>query len=143
MEAQAAGVETAGATVKTGSVRFDGRVLEITGARLDQFMMGLAAEAQMAARIDAQDDEGIERRNRKAREEYDRNYADYRSRDDAWERCARPIEDRSSAQMQSYGASVTDSAAMQGGAQRIEAAPARGTGLRRGRAGLARTLHGC
>jgi hypothetical protein len=124
--ARAAGVESAGGTVKTGSVRFDAQVLEITEARLDQFMKGLAAESQMAARIDAQDDEGIERRNQKAREEYDRKYSEYTKKDEAWDRCAKPIEDRSSAQMQSYGASVTDSAGMEKVAQRIKAAQERG-----------------
>lgn len=131
--ARAAGVETPGATVKTGSVRFDRQVLEITESRLDQFMKGLAAESQMAARIDAQDDEGIERRNQKARDDYDRKYNEYSKKDDAWERCAKPIEDRSSAQMESYGASVVDSAAMQKVADRIKAAQERGdmTELRR------------
>lgn len=124
--AQAAGVETAGGTVKTGSVRFDHQVLEITEARLDQFMKGLDAEMQMAARIDAQDDEGIERRNQKARDEYDRKYSEYQKKDEAWERCAKPIEDRSSSQMESYGASVSDSAAMQKVADRIKAAQERG-----------------
>ncbi len=124
--ARAAGVESAGGTVKTGSVRFDAQVLEITDARLEQFMKGLAAESQMAARIDAQDDEGIERRNRKAQEDYNRKQEEYQKKDEAWERCAKPIEDRSGAQMQSYGASVTDSAAMQKVAQRIKAAQERG-----------------
>ena len=124
--ARAAGVENAGGTLKTGSVRFDRQVLEITEARLDQFMKGLAAEAAMAARIDAQDDEGIERRNQKAREDYDRRYGEYTKKNEAWERCAKPIEDRSSSQMQSYGASVTDSAGMEKVAQRIKAAQARG-----------------
>jgi hypothetical protein len=124
--ARATGVETAGGTVKTGSVRFDAQVLEITEARLDQFMKGLAAESQMAARIDAQDDEGIERRNQKAREEFDRKYAEYTKKNEAWDRCAKPIEDRSSSQMQSYGASVTDSAGMEKVAQRIKAAQQRG-----------------
>ncbi len=124
---RAAGVESAGGgTVKTGSVRFDRQVLEITGERLDQFMKGLAAESQMASRIDAQDDEGIERRNQKAREEYDRKYGEYTRKNEAWERCAKPIEDRSSSQMQSYGASVTDSAGMERVTQRIKAAQERG-----------------
>ncbi|HEU4830376.1 MAG TPA: hypothetical protein VFT04_14375 [Gemmatimonadales bacterium] len=131
--ARATGVENANGTVKTGSVRFDRQVLEITEARLDQFMKGLAAESQMAARIDAQDDEGIERRNQKARDEYDRQYTEYRNKDEAWERCAKPIEDRSNSQMESYGASVTDTAAMQKVAERIKAAQERGdmTELRR------------
>jgi hypothetical protein len=124
--ARATGAENAGGAVRTGSVRFDRQVLEITEPRLDQFMKGLAAEAQMAARIDAQDDEGIERRNRKAQEDYDRKQDEYQKKDEAWERCARPIEERSSTEMQSYGASVTDSAAMQKVAQRIKAAQERG-----------------
>lgn len=124
--ARATGADTPGGTVKTGSVRFDRQVLEITEARLDQFMKGLAAESQMAARIDAQDDEGIERRNQQARDDYNRKYDEYQSKDQAWERCAKPLEDRSSAQMQSYGASVTDSAGMEKVAERIKAAQARG-----------------
>lgn len=131
--ARATGAENAGGAVKTGSVRFDRQVLEITEPRLDQFMKGLAAEAQMAARIDAQDDEGIQRQNQKAQDDYDRKYSDYRKKDEAWERCAKPIEDRTSSEMQAYSATVVDSAAMQKVANRIKAAQERGdmTELRR------------
>jgi hypothetical protein len=96
---RAAGGESGGnESVRTGSVRFTNQVLEITESRLAQFLKGLEAEAQMAARIEAQDTEGIERSNQRARDDYDRKYADYQKKSDAWDRCAKPIEERSSSQ---------------------------------------------
>ncbi|HEU5050384.1 MAG TPA: hypothetical protein VFU00_08690 [Gemmatimonadales bacterium] len=122
--AQAAGVETG--SVRTGKVSFDDQLLEITEPRLDRFLKGLEAEEQMVARIDAQDDERIERENRKIREAYEASVADYQRRDEAWEKCADPIQSRGQRDMQAYGASVTDSAAMQRVAERIKAAQQRG-----------------
>ncbi|HEX6643800.1 MAG TPA: hypothetical protein VF037_03935 [Gemmatimonadales bacterium] len=131
---RAAGVESGGnESVRTGNVRFNDQVLEITEARLAQFMKGLEAETQMAARVEAQDTEGIERSNKRAQDDYDRKNDEYQKKSEAWDRCARPIEERSSSQMQAYGASAVDSVALQKVAERIKAAQQRGdmTELRR------------
>ena len=66
-----------GGTLKTGNVTFDDRVLEITPERLDQFMLGLEAETEMAARVNAQDLDAIDRANAAADAAYDQEMEAY------------------------------------------------------------------
>ena len=68
---------TSGGAVKTGNVTFDERVLEITPERLDQFMAGLAAEEEMAKKVNGQDLDAIDRANAAAQAAYDKEYAAY------------------------------------------------------------------
>src|SRR6187200_3145144 len=68
---------SAGGAVKTGNVTFDERVLEITPERLDQFMAGLAAEEEMAKKVNWQDLDAIDRANPAAQAAYDKEYAAY------------------------------------------------------------------
>ena len=113
-------------TVKTGKVSFDAQVLELTDARISQFVKGLAAEQQMAAKVEAQDTEGIERRNAAQQAAHAKAWDEYQRKREAWEKCAEPEQQRAGQQMESYGASVTDTVAMQKVAERIKAAQAAG-----------------
>lgn len=81
----------AGSGVKTGNVAFDDRVLEITPERLDQFMAGLAAESDMAAKVDAQDLEAIDRANEAADATYRKELAAYEGRKQEHDRCSGAI----------------------------------------------------
>jgi hypothetical protein len=66
-----------GGSLKTGNVTFDERVLEITPERLDQFMLGLEAEVEMAAKVNAQDLDAIDRANAAADAAYTREMDAY------------------------------------------------------------------
>jgi len=68
---------TAGGSLQTGNVTFDERVLEITPERLDQFMLGLEAEVAMAAKVNAQDLDAIDRANAAATTAYEKEMAAY------------------------------------------------------------------
>lgn len=87
--ASAAGVSpTATGSVRTGPVKFDDRVLEITAPRIAQLIKGLDAEIAMAAKVDAQDVGAIDRENEAAERAYDKAYEAYSKKDEAYEACA-------------------------------------------------------
>ena len=81
----------AGGGVKTGAVQFDDRVLEITAARLDQFMAGLDAETEMAARVNAQDLDAIDRANAAADAAHAREMAAYDAKMSEHQKCTGAI----------------------------------------------------
>jgi len=122
--ARKAGVATDGG-VQTGKVSFDSAVLEMTDARVTQFLKGLEAERQMAAKVEAQDDDAIDRRNRAASDAYDKAYRDYEKKEEAWQRCYKPIEDRMQKKMDAYSSGI-DTMALKRMADRMRAAQARG-----------------
>lgn len=122
--ARKAGVTTDGG-VQTGKVSFDSAVLEMTDARVTQFIAGLEAERRMAARVEAQDDDGIDRRNRAASDAYEKANRDYEKKEAAWQRCYQPIEDRMQKKMDAYSSSI-DTMALKRMADRMRAAQARG-----------------
>ena len=66
--------------VKTGAVTFDERVLEITAERIDQFMAGLDAEVEMAAVVNGQDLEAIDRANAAADAAHEKEMAVYEAK---------------------------------------------------------------
>lgn len=119
-------VPAAETTVKTGKVSFDAQVLELTDVRISQFLKGLAAEQQMAGKVEAQDTEGIERRNAAKQAAHDKAWDEYQRKREAWGKCAEPEQQRAEKEMQGYGASVTDTVAMQKIAERMKAAQAAG-----------------
>jgi hypothetical protein len=121
--ARKAGVPTDGG-VQTGKVSFDSAVLEMTDARVTQFIKGLEAERAMAARVEAQDDDGIDRRNRAASDAYDKASQEYQRKSDAWDRCHDPIQAKHEKKSDAYVASI-DTMAMYRIAERMKAAQAR------------------
>lgn len=126
--AKKAGVTPAGPNgqVKTGTVPFDEHVLEITDARVSQLVKGLEAEQQMAARVDRQDTDGIERRNRAKQDAHAKQQDEYDRKRDAWEKCAEPEQKRAEDEMGAYGKSLDNPAAMEKIQARIKAAQAKG-----------------
>lgn len=126
--AKKAGVVPAGPNeqVKTGAVSFDEHVLEITDDRVNRLVKGLEAEKQMAAQVDRQDTEGIERRNRAKQEAHAKRQDEYDRKRDAWEQCAEPEQKRAEEEMGAYGKSLDNPAAMEKIEARIKAAQAKG-----------------
>lgn len=122
--ARKAGVSTDGG-VQTGKVSFDSAVLEMTDARVTDFLKGLEAERAMAARVEAQDNDGIERRNKAANDAYEKASRDYQRKSDAWDRCHEPIEAKHEKKMNAYAGGI-DTMAMYRIAERMKAAQGRG-----------------
>ena len=112
----------AGGGIKTGNMTFDERVLEITAARLDQFMAGLAAESEMAAKVNGQDLEAIDRQNAAAGAAYDREMAAYNAKQKEFERCAGAVSKDLEKQMAPDMPTGKDQAKLQAVAARIKAA---------------------
>lgn len=125
--AKKAGVVPAGPNeqVKTGKVSFDEHVLEITDDRVSQLVKGLEAEKQMAARVERQDTEGIERRNQAKQDAYAKEREAYDRKDEAWRKCAKPEQERGEKAMEGHSSSFSD-ADMQKIEARMKAAQARG-----------------
>lgn len=128
--ADAAGLPNEGGRVQTGNVKFDESVVEITPATVDRLLKGLAAEQQMAAKMNAQDLKKIDRDNEAAQKAYEKQEAAYEKQHEAWDKCAQKEEagaEHEQAQLQREGeAMVADSAKLQAVAQRIQAAHQRG-----------------
>ena len=126
--AKKAGVVPAGPNeqVKTGKVSFDEHVLEITDARVSQLLKGLEAEKQMAVRVEKQDTDGIERRNRAKQDAHEKEREAYDRKRETWEKCAEPEQKKAESEMQSYSKSLDNTAAMEKLEERIKAAQARG-----------------
>jgi hypothetical protein len=125
--AKKAGVVPAGQNeqVKTGKVSFDEHVLEITDDRVSQLLKGLEAEKLMAARVEKQDTEGIERRNQAKQDAYQKEREAYERKDEAWRKCAKPEQERGEKAMEGHTAGFSD-ADMQKIEARMKAAQARG-----------------
>ena len=125
--ASATGVSSGpGSKVETGRVAFDADVLEITEARLGQFLRGLEAESQVIAQMQSQDQERIQKQNEALQRSYDKAREDYERRSEAYERCAEPERKRGEAEMQGVAAGAPDSASVAKIGQRMMAARNRG-----------------
>ena len=112
-----------GGGVKTGNVTFDDRVLEITAERLDQFMLGLEAETEMAARVNAQDLAALDRANAAAEAAYDKDMAAYDAATNKHDKCTGAISKDLEKQMAPGMASMQqDRAKMEAVAVRVKAA---------------------
>ena len=121
----AAGAVTGGVSgdgVKTGSVTFDERVLEITAERLDQFMVGLEAETEMAAKVNAQDLDAIDRANAAADAAYQGEMAAYEASRDKHNRCTGAIGKDLETQMAASRPTEQDRARLEAVAARVKAA---------------------
>lgn len=126
--AKKAGVVPAGPNeqVKTGKVAFDEHVLEITDARVTHLVQGLEAEKQMAAQVEKQDTDGIERRNRAKQEAHQKEQDAYDRKRETWEKCAEPEQKKAEGEMEAYGKSLDNPAAMEKLQERLKAAQAKG-----------------
>ncbi len=126
--AKKAGVVPAGPNerVQTGKVSFDEHVLEITDARVTQVVKGLEAESRMAAQLDKQDTEGIEKRNSARREAHQKLEDAYDRKRETWEKCAEPEQERVEKEMEAVGKSLDDPAAMEAFQAKVTAAQAKG-----------------
>jgi hypothetical protein len=125
--ASAAGVSSGpGGKVETGRVAFDADVLEITEARLGQFLKGLDAEQQVIARMQSQDQERIRKQNDALQQSYDKAREDYERKSEVYERCAEPERKRGQADMQGVAAGAPDSASVAKIGERMVAARNRG-----------------
>jgi hypothetical protein len=126
--AKKAGVVPAGPNeqVKTGKVSFDEHVLEITDDRVSQLLKGLEAEKVMAARVEKQDTEGIERRNRAKEEAHAKQREAYDRKRETWEKCAEPEQQKAEAESEAQAKSLDNPAAMQKLQGRLKAAQAKG-----------------
>ena len=126
--AKKAGVVPAGPNeqVKTGKVSFDEHVLEITDERVSQLLKGLEAEKLMAARVEKQDTEGIERRNRAKEEAHAKQREAYDRKRETWEKCAEPEQQKAEAESEAQAKSLDNPAAMQKLQERLKAAQAKG-----------------
>ena len=113
-------------TVQTGKVTFDAQVLEITDARVTSFLAGLAAEKQMVAKLDAQDTDGIQKRNDAARDANQKARDAWQKKDEAWDKCADAESAKTEQEVQKVAATGPDEATMTKIAERIKAAHARG-----------------
>ena len=113
-------------TVQTGKVTFDAQVLEITDARVTRFVAGLAAEKQMVAKLDAQDTDGIQKRNDAGRAAHDKSMDAYQKKDAAWQKCAEGENAKTEQEVQKVAATAPDEATMNKIAERIKAAHAKG-----------------
>jgi len=117
-----AAVTPAAGGVKTGTVTFDERVLEITAERLDQFMAGLDAEAEMAAKVNAQDLEAIDRANATAAAANEKDLDAYEARKAQHDKCTGAISKDLEKQMASNTPTEQDRAKLEAVAGRIKAA---------------------
>ena len=108
--------------LQTGSVTFDERVLEITAARLDQFMAGLDAEVEMAKVVNSQDLAAIDRANAVAQAAYDKEYAAYEAKVKQHDRCTGAISKDLEKQLAPGMPTEGDRAKMEAVAVRIKAA---------------------
>lgn len=108
--------------LKTGSVTFDSRVLEITAERLDQFMAGLDAEVEMAKVVNGQDLAAIDRANAEAQAAYDKEYAAYEAKVKQHDKCTGAISKDLEKQMAPDMPTERDQAKVEAVAGRIKAA---------------------
>jgi transketolase len=113
---------SAGGEVKTGSVTFDERVLEITAERLDQFMAGLDAETEMAAKVNGQDLDAIDRANAAADAAYDKEMEAYEAKVQQHDKCTGTISKNLEKQMAPSMPTEQDRAKMEAVAARIKSA---------------------
>ena len=114
---------TSGGAVKTGNVTFDDRVLEITSERLDQFMLGLEAEVEMAAKVNAQDLDAIDRANAAADAAYSKDLDAYDAAVKKHDKCTGTISKDLEKQMAPGMANAQqDRAKMEAVAVRVKAA---------------------
>lgn len=113
---------SAGGGVKTGSVTFDERVLEITAERLDQFMAGLDAESEMAAKVNGQDLDAIDRANAAADAAYDKEMEVYEAKVQQHDKCTGTISKNLEKQMAPSMPTEQDRAKMEAVAARIKSA---------------------
>jgi hypothetical protein len=122
----AAGAVTGGTSsggVKTGNVTFDDRVLEITPERLDQFMLGLEAEVEMAAKVNGQDLDAIDKANAAAEAAYDKDMEAYDAAMKKHDKCTGAISKDLEKQMAPGMANMQqDRAKMEAVAVRVKAA---------------------
>ena len=121
----AAGAVTGGTSdgaVKTGNVTFDERVLEITAERLDQFMAGLAAEEEMAKKVNGQDLDAIDRANAAAQAAYDKEYAAYEAKTREHDKCTGAISKDLEKQLKPDMPTASDQQRMEAVAARIKTA---------------------
>lgn len=124
--AQAAGAPAAPAAgPRTGDVRFDAQVLEITPASVDRLVKGLAAEQAMGARVEAQDLEAIDRENEAARKAHERARREWEPRYKEWKRCTEGVARQAEAEM-GPAPTAADQARLEAVAERVRAAQARG-----------------
>jgi hypothetical protein len=127
--ASAAGVPGASAAASrgpnTGNVEFDAQVLEITPANVDRLMKGLEAEQAMAAKVDAQDLDAIDRENEAARKAHERARKDWEKQHGAWEQCGEGVARETEAAM-GPAPTTQDQARLQAVAERVKAAQAAG-----------------
>jgi hypothetical protein len=123
-------IEARTGTVRTGSVSFGDGVVPITEARLDAFLRGLEAETQMAAKMNAQDLQAIEKANETKQKAYDREYDAWSKKNDKWQACSEKEEGAMAKEAEAYTPTESDQARLQAGmekvAPRIRAAAQRG-----------------
>lgn len=113
---------SSGGGIKTGNVTFDERVLEITAERLDQFMAGLEAESVMAAKVNGQDLDAIDRQNAAAEAAYDKAKEAYDAKEKEYERCSGKITKDMEKQMAPDMPTEKDRAKLESVAARIKSA---------------------
>lgn len=124
--ARAAGVPVATASgPTTGDVRFDDQVLEITPGVVDRLVKGLAAEQQVAARVEAQDLEAMDRENEAARAAHKRDRDAWEKRYKEWKRCMDGVGQRMEAAM-GPAPTEADQKRLEAVAARVQAAKERG-----------------
>lgn len=124
--ARAAGAPVATASgPKTGDVQFDEQVLEITPGVVDRLVKGLAAEQQMAARVEAQDLEAMDRENEAAREAHKRDRDAWEKKYKEWKRCTEGVGRRMQDAM-GPAPTETDQKQLEAVAARAQAAKERG-----------------
>jgi hypothetical protein len=112
----------AGGGIKTGNVTFDERVLEITAPRLEQFLAGLEAESEMAAKVNGQDLDAIDRQNAAAEAAYRADLDAYNAKKKEHERCSGAISQDLETQLAPDIPTEKDRAKLEAVAARIKAA---------------------
>jgi hypothetical protein len=124
--ARAAGVPVAAASgPRTGDVAFDSQVLEITPGVVDRLVKGLAAEQQVAARVEAQDLEAIDRENEAAKAAHRRDRDAWEKKYKEWKRCTEGVGQRMQAAM-GPAPTEADQKQLEAVAARTQAAKERG-----------------
>jgi hypothetical protein len=113
---------SSGGGIKTGTITFDDRVLEITAERLDQFMLGLAAEEEMSAKMNAQDLDAIDRANAAAEAAYRKELAAWDAKKAQHEKCTGAITNDLERQLKPDMPAEQDQKKMEAIAVRIKAA---------------------
>lgn len=108
------------------AVKFDENVLEITAERMTAFSRGLEAEARMAAKVEAQDVESINRRNAAAQAAYEQTDAEYQAKREARQACGEREMKPAEAQAAALQPTESDQARMEAVAARVQAAHKRG-----------------